>query len=152
MSYIGMVICVGPLPYLETWPPIYMGQERTVMDRLRVSQSSLYVYFRYTPCLTDFTFEFIRRPIPPILSPLYWTFVELTLVRGPLSLAPRSWGKISYSLECLSTSLFYTSWYPARCRGNERLFSYKQKLEQWIALCDRKTHADDRDWMMTWTL
>jgi hypothetical protein len=36
--------------------------------------------FRYTPCLTDFTFEFIRRPTPPILSPSYWTFVELTLV------------------------------------------------------------------------
>jgi hypothetical protein len=53
-----------------------------VRDRLRVSQSSPYVYFRYTPCLTDFTFEFIRRPIPPILSPTYWTFVELTLVTG----------------------------------------------------------------------
>jgi hypothetical protein len=49
-------------------------------DRLRVSQSSPYVYFLYTPCLTDFTFEFIRRPVPPILSPSYWTFVELTLV------------------------------------------------------------------------
>jgi hypothetical protein len=30
--------------------------------------------------LTDFTFEFIRRPTPLILSPSYWTFVELTLV------------------------------------------------------------------------
>jgi hypothetical protein len=80
MSYIDIVICVGPLPYLETWPPIYRGQERTVRDRLRISQSSPYVYFRYTLCLTDFTFDFIRRPIPPILSPSYWTFVELTLV------------------------------------------------------------------------
>jgi hypothetical protein len=82
MSYIDIVICVGRLPYLETWPPIYRGQERMVRDRLRVSQSSPYVYFRYTPCLTDFTFEFIRRPIPPILSPSYWTFVELTLVNA----------------------------------------------------------------------
>jgi hypothetical protein len=32
------------------------------------------------PCLTDFIFKFIRRPIPPILSPSSRTFVELTLV------------------------------------------------------------------------
>jgi hypothetical protein len=51
-----------------------------VRDRLKVSQSSPYVYFRYTPCLTDFTFKFIRRPISPILSPSSRTFVELTLV------------------------------------------------------------------------
>jgi hypothetical protein len=80
MSYADIVICVGPLPILETWPPIYRGQERTKRDRLRVSQSSPYVYFRYTPCLTDFTFEFIRRPTSLILSLSYWTFVELTLV------------------------------------------------------------------------
>jgi hypothetical protein len=49
-------------------------------DRLKASQAHHHVYFRYTPYLTDFTFEFIRRPIPPILSPSYWTFVELTLV------------------------------------------------------------------------
>jgi hypothetical protein len=81
MSYIDIVIRTRPLPILETWPPIYRGQERTVRDRLRVNQSLSYVYFWYAPCLTDFTFEFIRRPIPLILSPSYWTFVELTLVR-----------------------------------------------------------------------
>jgi hypothetical protein len=32
------------------------------------------------PCLTDLTFEFIRRPLPLILSPLSRTFAELTLV------------------------------------------------------------------------
>jgi hypothetical protein len=80
MSYVDIVICVGSLPILETWPPIYRGQERTVRDRLRVSQSLPHVYSRYAPCLTDFTFEFIGRPTPPILSPSYWTFVELTLV------------------------------------------------------------------------
>jgi hypothetical protein len=80
MSYVDIVICIGSLPVLETWPPIYRGQERMVRDRLRVSQSSPYVYFRYTPCLIDFTFEFIRRPISPILSPSSRTFVELTLV------------------------------------------------------------------------
>jgi hypothetical protein len=30
---------------------------------------------------TNFTFEFIRRPISPILSPSSRTFVELTLVK-----------------------------------------------------------------------
>jgi hypothetical protein len=81
MSYVDIVICVGPLPILETWPPIYRDQERTVWDRLKESQVYTHVYFRYTPCLTDFTFEFIRRPTPPILSPSYRTFIELTLVR-----------------------------------------------------------------------
>jgi hypothetical protein len=87
MSYVDIVICVGPLPILETWPPIYRGQERTVRDRLKASQVNTYVYFRYTPCLTDFTFGFIQRPIPPILSPSYWTFVELTLVSSALPFA-----------------------------------------------------------------
>jgi hypothetical protein len=54
---------------------------------LRVSQVDHHVYFRYTPCFTDFTFEFIRRPIPPILSPSSRTFVELTLVTHRCSLA-----------------------------------------------------------------
>jgi hypothetical protein len=38
------------------------------------------VYFRYTLISTNLTFEFIRRPLPPILSPSSRTFVELTLV------------------------------------------------------------------------
>jgi hypothetical protein len=25
-----IVICIGPYPILETWPPIYRGQEGTV--------------------------------------------------------------------------------------------------------------------------
>jgi hypothetical protein len=83
MPYVDIVICVRSLPILETWPPIYRGyrgQERTVRGRLKASQVYTHVYFRCTPCLTDFTFEFIRRPISPILSPLSRTFVELTLV------------------------------------------------------------------------
>jgi hypothetical protein len=59
MSYVDIVIHPEPLPILETWPPIYRGQERMVRDRLKASQVYSYVYFRYTPCLTDFTFEFI---------------------------------------------------------------------------------------------
>jgi hypothetical protein len=83
MSYVDIVICIGSLPVLETWPPIYRGQERMVRDILKVSQSSPYVYFRYTPCLTNFTFDFIRRPISSILSPSSRTFIELTLVNFP---------------------------------------------------------------------
>jgi hypothetical protein len=45
MSYIDVVICIGPLPFLETWPPIYKGQERTVRDRLKASQVHHHVYF-----------------------------------------------------------------------------------------------------------
>jgi hypothetical protein len=80
MSYVDIIICIGSLPILETWPPIYRGQERTVGDRLKASQVYTHVYFRYTHCLTDFTFEFIRRPVSPILSPSSRIFVELTLV------------------------------------------------------------------------
>jgi hypothetical protein len=80
MSYVDIVIYIGPLPIPETWPPIYRGQERTVRDRLKASQVDTYVYFEYTPCLTDFPFEFIQRSTPPILSSSYWTFVKLTLV------------------------------------------------------------------------
>jgi hypothetical protein len=82
MSYTDVVIYIEPDRFLETWPPIYRGQERTVRDRLRISQVDHHVYSRYTPCSTDFTFEFIRRPIPPILNPSFRTFVELTLVRS----------------------------------------------------------------------
>jgi hypothetical protein len=45
MSYTNIVIHIGPLPYLETWPPIYRGQERTEKDRLKVNQVYTYVYF-----------------------------------------------------------------------------------------------------------
>jgi hypothetical protein len=32
------VICTEPEPILETWPPIYRGQEGTVQGRLKASQ------------------------------------------------------------------------------------------------------------------
>jgi hypothetical protein len=44
MSYVDIVICIGPLPILETWPPIYRGQERRKRDRLKASQ----VYSTFT--------------------------------------------------------------------------------------------------------
>jgi hypothetical protein len=84
---VDILICIGSLPILETWPLIYRGHERMVGDRLKASQVYSYVYFRYTPCLTDLTFEFIRSPTTPILSPSSRTFVELTLVNWR-----RPWG------------------------------------------------------------
>jgi hypothetical protein len=45
ISYVDIVICIGSFPILETWPPIYRGQERTVMDILKASQV-------YTPTFT----------------------------------------------------------------------------------------------------
>jgi hypothetical protein len=87
MSYIDIVICVRPLPYLETWPPIYRGQERPVRDRLRVSQVDHHVYSQYTPCLTDLYLRVHLTPYSSILSPSSRTFVELTLVNWH-----RPWG------------------------------------------------------------
>jgi hypothetical protein len=37
MSYTDVVIYIEPLSFLETWPPIYRGQERTVRDGLKAS-------------------------------------------------------------------------------------------------------------------
>jgi hypothetical protein len=30
LPYVDIVICIVPYPILETWPPIYRGQEGTV--------------------------------------------------------------------------------------------------------------------------
>jgi hypothetical protein len=81
MLHIDIVICIGSLPILETWPPIYRGQERMVGIDWKQAKFIFTYYFWYTPCLTDLTFEFIQRPTPPILSPSSRTFVELTLIR-----------------------------------------------------------------------
>jgi hypothetical protein len=62
MSYADIVICVGPLPILETWPPIYRGQERTVRDGLRVSQSSPP---RLLSIHTLFTWSYLRVHLTP---------------------------------------------------------------------------------------
>jgi hypothetical protein len=51
-----------------------------VRDRLKASQVLHPRLLSIHTILTDFTFEFIRRPISPILSPSSRTFVELTLV------------------------------------------------------------------------
>jgi hypothetical protein len=45
------VICIEPYPILETWPPIYRGQEGMVEGRLKASQVehpsllSIHIYF-----------------------------------------------------------------------------------------------------------
>jgi hypothetical protein len=38
LPYVDIVICIGPYPILETWPPIYRCQEGTVEARLKASQ------------------------------------------------------------------------------------------------------------------
>jgi hypothetical protein len=38
LLYVDIVICIVPYPILETWPPIYRGQEGTVEARLKASQ------------------------------------------------------------------------------------------------------------------
>jgi hypothetical protein len=51
LPYVDIVICIGPYPILETWPPIYRGQEGTVEEREKASQIehpsllSIYTYF-----------------------------------------------------------------------------------------------------------
>jgi hypothetical protein len=34
LPYVDIVICIGPYPILETWPPIYRGQEGTVWGQI----------------------------------------------------------------------------------------------------------------------
>jgi hypothetical protein len=65
MSYIDIVICIGPDRFLETWPPIYRGQERPVRDRLRLSQVDHHVYSQHTPCLTDLYLRVHPTPYSP---------------------------------------------------------------------------------------
>jgi hypothetical protein len=65
MSYIDIVICTGPDRFLETWPPIYGGQERPVRDRLRVSQVDHHIYSWYTPCSTDLYLPVHPMPCSP---------------------------------------------------------------------------------------
>jgi hypothetical protein len=122
MSYTDVVICTEPDRFLETWPPIYRGRERTVKDILRVSQVNLHVYSRYTSCLTDFTFEFIRHPIPPILSPSSRTFVELTLVIhnvGNLFQKPKNKYRTTFTTLCMPlVALSNACWVAFLPRGN----------------------------------
>jgi hypothetical protein len=51
LPYVDIVICIIPYSILETWPPIYRGQEGTVEGRLKASQVehpsllSIHTYF-----------------------------------------------------------------------------------------------------------
>jgi hypothetical protein len=90
MSYIDIVICIGPDRILETWSPIYRGQERPVRERLRVSQVDHHVYSRYTPCLTDL---YLRVHLIPY-SPDPKSFIQDICRINPRQLAPTvgTWG------------------------------------------------------------
>jgi hypothetical protein len=139
MSYVDIVICVGSLPILETWTPIYRGQERTVRDKLKASQVYTHVYFRHTPCLTDFTFEFIRRPVSPILSPSSRTFVELALVNWR-----RPWGL--WALESWIRWLF-CFWPTAIRKSTKSRYPSEPPIFNLISQVSRKY---SRAWIKIW--
>jgi hypothetical protein len=65
MSYTDTVISIEPDRFLETWQPIYRGQERPARDRLRVSQVYYHVYSRYTPRLTNLYLQVHPTPYSP---------------------------------------------------------------------------------------
>jgi hypothetical protein len=52
----SIVICIEPNRILETWPPIYRGQERPAKDRLRLNQLSTSLFsntHQILPCLSE---------------------------------------------------------------------------------------------------
>jgi hypothetical protein len=57
ISYMDIVFCIEPdKGILETWPPIYRGQERLARGILRLSQLSTTLILdthQTSPCLTD---------------------------------------------------------------------------------------------------
>jgi hypothetical protein len=68
ISYIDNVIYIEPDPILETWPPIYRGQERPARDRLILSQlrTTLILNTHETlPCLTDLYLRVHPTPSSP---------------------------------------------------------------------------------------
>jgi hypothetical protein len=83
ISYADIVILVEPDRILETWPPIYRGQERPTRDRLRLSQLiarlfSPHITFRLV-CLI-FNLRVHLKPSSPYPKSLSKTFAELTIV------------------------------------------------------------------------
>jgi hypothetical protein len=66
MSYTDIVIRTRPLPILETWPPIYRGQERTERDILKASQALYHVYFQYTDIIICIEPDRFLETWPPI--------------------------------------------------------------------------------------
>jgi hypothetical protein len=65
MSYTDTIICIEPDQLLETWPPIYRGQERPAGDKLRLSEVRHHVYSRYMPRLTDLYLRVHLTPYSP---------------------------------------------------------------------------------------
>jgi hypothetical protein len=68
ISYADTVICIKTDRILETWPPIYRGQERPARDRLRLSQlnTTLILHTRIImACLTDLYLRVHLTPSSP---------------------------------------------------------------------------------------
>jgi hypothetical protein len=86
-SYIDTVICIEPNRILETWPPIYRGQEKPARARLRLSQLSTTLILnthQTSPCLTDL----YLRAHPTPFSPDPKSFIEDICRVNPCQLAP----------------------------------------------------------------
>jgi hypothetical protein len=78
------IICIEPDRILETWPPIYRGQERPARDWLRLSQVQYHAYSWYTPYLSDL---YLRIHLMPS-SPYPKSFILDICRVNPRQLAP----------------------------------------------------------------
>jgi hypothetical protein len=75
ISYTNIVICIEPDQILETWPPIYRGQERPARDKLRLSQLSTSLFSTHTKfCL--FCLNLYLRVHPTPSSPDRKSFIQ----------------------------------------------------------------------------
>jgi hypothetical protein len=86
-SYTDIVICIEPDRILETWPPIYRGQERPARDRLRLSQlSTTFILNTHEtlPCLTNLYLRVHPMPSAPDPKSFIWDICRVK----PRQLAP----------------------------------------------------------------
>jgi hypothetical protein len=100
------------------------------------------VYFRYTPISTKFTFEFIRRPISPILSPSSRTFVELTLVNWR-----RPWGsrRLDFVIRAGSFNFFIDKISKFFIDKISKFFGYQQQPDRFNRISDKKEKRSSVD-------
>jgi hypothetical protein len=87
ISYTNIVICIEPDRFLETWPPIYRGQERPARDRLRLSQLSTRLFLTHTKFRLVCLNLYLRvHPMPS--SPDPKSFIKEICRVNPHQLAP----------------------------------------------------------------
>jgi hypothetical protein len=130
LPYVDIVICFGPylIPghlYIEA----RRGRCRADWKQARLNTQ---VYFRHIPISTNFTFEFIWRPISPILSPSSRTFVELT---------PRQLASVVVAI----VEVMVVVWDGGTTDEKEDMQKHEQQLrEHWRRGTDRRWHRQMR--------